>query len=321
MENSGNRGRRRPIVENGVLRWVAPDDPRVGYGYIPFGGRGRSLSTPPPSTPLPSGPLSQENINFLRTLAERHPNPRYVGLRHTTGDLDRMRSALTGSVDLPGFHGDAYGMVPELNRRLRALFQGRLPNQGFSGDDASFNRAVGGGIQNSIEWDIAHTPSRLTTVGGVAQHLGENTQFAMADMGGAPRSDEHDRYGSSTQKFGKRTVKPENVFAEVGAEPQQLQRAARQRSLSLSAPVGSHNVGTLTQALAPVYGQGINRALDRERRLEALRNESPEQRRNRVAAAAELRLLQAQGRGQPSVRQRHQTRIGELQQIVRRPPQ
>lgn len=342
MSNSGGNGQRRPIVQNGVIHWVPANDPRVGRGHVPFGGTGQRLSNPPPSAPLPGGPLSQPNIDFLRNLSERRSRPQFVGLRHTTDAVDRASAARSGNVDRPGFEGDAYSMVPPMNRqrpggsnptgdprrdRLAAdMFQrltGRPAPRSSTGGggDQDFNRAVNAGIENSLQWDIARAAAARTSVGDVAQHLEGNTQFALADMGGAPRSGEHDRYGASTAKFGRRRVPPENVFADVGAEPQQLARAARERGLSLSSPIGQENAPQLAAALAPVYGREVNRAIDRERRLEALRTEDPNDRRARIAAAAELRMLQAQGRGRPSVRQQTQARVAQLEQTVRREPQ
>ncbi len=360
---SSNSGR-RPIVEGGVLRWVAPEHPSVGRPFVPFSGRGRSLTEPSapshrtrrdsvdshhddaapptsvhppgfvpfsgvghrltePSTPLHGGPLSQQNIDYLRRHAEDAHHPRYLGLRHTTNESDRTHAAANGSVARPGFQGDAYGMVPELNRAMRARFpQFNFPNPGFSGTDAAFNSAMGAGIRNSVDWDMGRLPGHATTVGDAAHHISGNTEFAIANMGGQPRQDAHDRYGASTQKFGRRTVSPDNVLSEMRATPEHLGHAARQRSLSLSSPLSSH-APAASDAFSHAYGQHINHALDHAREAEhttALRHETPADRRARIAAAADLRMLQAQVRGRPNLQRQHQASMTALQQTVRRPP-
>lgn len=286
-----------------------------------FPGRGRRLGGPTvPSAAAPGGPLSAQNIRFLRQqrFQPGAQGPRFFGLRHTTSETDRDTSARRGPVARPGFHGDAYAIIPsefgarpELARRATAMGMPQI-------SDEEFNTRVNSAIQNSINWDVAqldqHTPLR-----DASEEVARQTHFAIADMGGGPRTDRHDRYGASTAKFGTRTVVPQQVSGSVFAEQGALQQALRARRASLSAPLGEMQEEA-RGAFTEIYGQQVNQELDRMRNLHTLNAEPAPARRERMAAAAELRQLQQQGRGRPSVRATNREREQQLRATVNRPP-
>jgi hypothetical protein len=280
---------------------------------VPFTGAGRRLGGTGPALETAGtahGPFSQTNIDYLRRQAEGRPS-RFLGMRHTTDDADRRNAASSGNVARPGFHGDAYAIVPETDRALRQRFgaMAAAANRGFQGNDQQFNSAVRTAIGNSVDWDMAKAQG-AGNLGAAVQHMAGRTQFAIASMGGTPRQDEHDKYGTSTAKFGKRTVSPRNVFIETGVSPQQLTAAARNAGGVdfHTLPVTRDNYDRIRPGLVEAYGQAVNTGIDRMRAREVM------------AAAAESRLLQQQGRGRPDVRARNQVRLQALQDTVHRGP-
>lgn len=362
---SGDRGGgpKRPYVENGQLRWLPPDDRRLGQPVAPFSGSGQRLGAPSvqrqvelspspmlqpisplpspvttprgfvpfsgqghrlnASEPLPGGPLSQENIDFLRSRADRG---QYLGLRHTTNAHDRESSARGNNTPRPGFYGDAYSLVPKTTqdqrdertrRQFPQLFRSDHAPTGHPGSDFEFNMAVGVGIRNSIKWDLAQGGSTLGEIGG---RLSRDTQFAIADMGGRPGNRQDAQYGASTASFGKSHVAPSQVFREIGATSSQIQQDLTNQGYGPNSTIDSGFAHLeVSSTIADTYGRQINQGLD-DMRAQALHNEAPDQRRQRIAAAAELRMLQQQGRGRPSVRERNASQMQALQDIVKAPP-
>ncbi|UXY14133.1 hypothetical protein N8I74_12470 [Chitiniphilus purpureus] len=326
MDSGGNQGAggaRRPIIQNGMLSWVAPQHPRVGQPVVPFSGQGHRLDQTHGDR---HGPLSHQNIGFLRSLADQQ-QPRYLGMRHTTEQADRVDSARQGGVQRPGFYGDAYSLVPKttqqrndeaMMQRFPQLFRGKadlLKSPGFSGSDQEFNRAVEQGIRNSVNWDLARAPGH--TVAQRVQHLGDNTQFALVDMGRQPGMRTDATYGASTPSFGKTNVPPGQVFREIGTSGQQL-LSEMPHGLRTDRPFSRHNGFEVTESLVSAFGRRINSALDQMRPPTPSRD-SPAQRRERMAAAAELRMLQSQSRGRPALREQQHEQVQTLQDIVRAP--
>jgi hypothetical protein len=358
----GSGGPKRPYVDNGRLRWLPVDDRRLSQPFRPFSGAGRQLGeqavgshtehSPPPvpepvspvlspmapirgfvpfsgqghrlnaTQPLPGGPLSQENIDFLRSRADRR---QYLGLRHTSNEQDRIASANLNNTPRPGFYGDAYSLVPQttldrsnqvFRQRFPTLFAGQAP-EGHPGTDKDFNRAIAVGIRNSIAFDLGRGGTTLGQIGG---QLSADTQFAIADMGRAPGNRQDAQYGSSTASFGKTHVPPQQVLRQITASPGQIRQGLQEQGFGPESSIDSELTHRkVTRSIADTYGSQINRGLD-DMRAQALGNESPDQRRQRIAAAAELRQLQQQARGRPSVRESSQARMQQLQDIVKGPP-
>lgn len=305
-------GDKRPIIRGGQLNWVPPSDASLGHGFVPFAGTGRRLGGTGPALETAGtahGPLSQTNIDYLRRQAEGRPS-RFLGVRHTTDEFDRRNAASSGNVARPGFHGDAYALVPETDIALRQRFphMAAMANRGFQGNDQQFNSAVRTAIGNSIDWDMPRAPG--ANLGAALGHMAQNTQFAVANMGGAPRQDAHDKYSTSTAKFGKRTVSPRNVSFETGVSPERVTAVAHAaaRVDPQTLPHDRASYERVRGALVDEYGQAVNTGLDRMRAREVM------------AAAAESRLLQQQGRGRPDVRARNQARLQALQDTVHRGP-
>ncbi|HSC81126.1 MAG TPA: hypothetical protein VLC08_12285 [Chitinolyticbacter sp.] len=320
---NGPHGGQRPFVQNGVLGWAPAQDPRVGRAFVPFSGTGHRIDATHGDA---QGPLSPQNIAFLRAQADL-PQPVFMGMRHTSNEADRNHSASSGGHQRPGFYGDAYSLVPRTTAQNRYqqmaqsrpdLFQGlrasALTSPGFAGTDQEFNRAVEHGIRNSVNWDLARSPGR--TVEQRVGHLGDNTQFALVNMGHQPGTRTDATYGASTPSFGKKHVPAASVFREIQPTGQQLvSELPRGLRTQVHNPSNDFEV---TESLVGAFGRRINSALDTMRPL-APSNDSAAQRRERMAAAAELRALQGQARGRPAERERLHDQMHDLQSTVRAP--
>lgn len=319
MDSGGKKGDsssgKRPIIRDGVLHWVTPQSGIPSSPVVAFSGRGHRIDQTHGDS---NGPLSHQNIGFLRSLADRQ-NPLYVGMRHTTDDFDRQQSANNNRTLQPGFHGDAYSLVPmttfDRNMQRFARSHGGLRPTGFSGNDHEFNSAVEQGIRNSVDRDLGMAP--VGTVRQTVRHIGNSTQFALANMGRAPGARTDSTYGSSTPSFGKTHVNPDQVLAQVSVTSDQL-LSGLPSQVQTYRRIDRNNHFEVRETLVNAYGRGINSALDQMRPITPS-NDSPQQRRERTAAAAELRMLQSQSRGRPSVREQHQERMQNLQHVVREP--
>jgi hypothetical protein len=136
-------------------------------------------------------------------------------------------------------------------------------------------------------------------------------------MGRAPDGRTDARYGASTPSFGKTHVGPGQVLGQVSVSGDQL-LSGLPSQLRTDQPLDRDDRFLVAETFVNAFGREINSALDQIRPL-APSNDSPQQRRERVAAAAELRMLQSQSRGRPSVREQHQERMQDLQSVVRAP--
>jgi hypothetical protein len=326
MYSRVNRPRKRAVIRSGVIHRV-PDDGGERQPHIPFGGRGLSLRPLPRSQALPEGPLSRENIQFLRELNHRSPST-HIGIRHTTTEADRINAAK--GTEMPGFTGDGYPLQPppqrsrdlgeaalarkreEMRQRLLSKMMGvkARPKQNSSSaprlaedPDVTFNRQVQRAMDFSVEYDTAQASQRGETVRQSIGSISHGTHFALADFGHSPRRDSHDTYKGTAAKFGRTTVPPERVMGSVTATHQQI-RAGLSNQTDLDDPVNRMNGPDLRSAMSDVYGRELNRELDqmrdavpRQHRLNQLNNEPPDKRRNRLAQAAKQRMQQQATRG------------------------